>query len=44
MVLMTNGNFGTWMKNKHNFVTCCTDGVKPVVFKVERLPEPELSH
>jgi uncharacterized repeat protein (TIGR04076 family) len=42
MVLMTNGNFGTWMKNEHNFITCCTDGVKPVIFKVERLPEPEL--
>jgi uncharacterized repeat protein (TIGR04076 family) len=39
MVLMTNGNFGTWMKNENNFITCCTDGIKPVVFKVERLAE-----
>lgn len=37
MILMTNGNFGTWMKNKDNFITCCTDGVKPVIFKVERI-------
>ena len=37
---MTNGDFGTWMKNPDNFITCCTDGVKPVVFKIERL-EPE---
>lgn len=37
MILMTNGNFGTWMKNENNFITCCTDGVKPVIFKVERL-------
>ena len=37
MTLMTNGDFGTWMKNKNNFITCCTDGVKPVVFKIERL-------
>ena len=37
MILMTNGNFGTWMKNENNFITCCTDGVKPVVFKMERL-------
>jgi len=37
MILMTNGNFGTWMKNPANFITCCTDGVKPVVFKIERL-------
>ncbi len=34
---MRNGDFGTWMKNPDNFVTCCTDGVKPVVFKIERL-------
>jgi len=38
MILMTNGNFGTWMKDENNFITCCTDGVKPVVFKIERLP------
>jgi uncharacterized repeat protein (TIGR04076 family) len=37
MILMTNGNFGTWMKNPDNFITCCTDGTKPVVFKIERL-------
>ena len=37
MILMTNGNFGTWMKNKHNFITCCTDGIKPVIFKIERM-------
>jgi len=37
---ITNGNFGTWMKNPDNFITCCTDGVKPVVFKIERL-KPE---
>ena len=37
MILMTNGNFGTWMKNENNFITCCTDGTKPVVFKVERV-------
>lgn len=37
MVLMMNGDFGNWMENKNNFITCCTDGIKPVVFKVERL-------
>jgi len=37
MILMTKGTFGTWMKNEHNFITCCTDGIKPVVFKVERI-------
>jgi uncharacterized repeat protein (TIGR04076 family) len=39
MVLMLNGDYGTWMKNPNNFITCCTDGVKPVVFKIERLEE-----
>jgi uncharacterized repeat protein (TIGR04076 family) len=39
MVLMLKGDYGTWMKNPNNFITCCTDGVKPVVFKIERLEE-----
>jgi len=39
LTLMLKGDFGTWMKNKNNFITCCTDGIKPVVFKVERLEE-----
>ena len=37
MVLMTGGGFGTWMKDPNQFVTCCTDGIKPVVFRVERI-------
>ena len=37
MVLMLKGDYGTWMKDKNMFITCCTDGIKPVVFKVERL-------
>jgi len=37
MILMTHGNFGTWMKNENNFITCCTDGIKPVIFKIERI-------
>jgi uncharacterized repeat protein (TIGR04076 family) len=31
--------FPAWMKDPNLFITCCTDGVKPVVFKVERLVE-----
>lgn len=34
---MLKGDFGTWMEDPDTFVTCCTDGIKPVVFKVERL-------
>ncbi len=43
MILMTRGNFGTWMKNENLFITCCTDGVRPVVFKIERITEPAKS-
>lgn len=39
MVLMLRGNYGTWMKNENMFITCCTDGTKPVVFKIERLED-----
>jgi len=39
MVFMLGGNFATWMKDPNTFVTCCTDGTKPVIFKVERLTE-----
>lgn len=39
VVLMLRGSFGPWMKDPNTFVTCCTDGIKPVVFKVERIDE-----
>ena len=39
MCLMTNGDFGPWMKDGNMMVACCTDGIKPVVFKLERLDE-----
>ena len=35
LTLMAGGDFGQWMREKHSFVACCTDGVKPVVFKLE---------
>ena len=37
--LMVGGSFGTWMNDPKVFITCCTDGVKPVIFKVERLAQ-----
>ena len=37
LVLMLRGSFGTWMKDPNTFITCCTDGIKPVVFKIERM-------
>jgi uncharacterized repeat protein (TIGR04076 family) len=35
--LMLKGDFGTWMVDPNTFIACCTDGIKPVVFKIERL-------
>lgn len=36
---MLKGDYGTWMKDPNTFITCCTDGIKPVVFKIERLSD-----
>ncbi len=40
MALMTNGDFSPWMKDGNRFIACCTDGIKPVVFKLERIDDP----
>lgn len=29
--------FDGWMKDDHTMIACCTDGIRPVVFKLERL-------
>jgi len=42
LALMLKGNFGTWMKDENTFIACCTDGIKPVVFKLERLSGEEI--
>ena len=34
-ILMTKGNFSTWMKDGNMFITCCADGIKPVALKIE---------
>jgi uncharacterized repeat protein (TIGR04076 family) len=26
-----------WMKDPNTIIACCTDGIRPVVFKIERL-------
>lgn len=39
-VLTLNGNF-FWVKEKGVGFSCCTDGFRPVVFKLERLRENE---
>ena len=35
--LASNGSFPGWMKNENTIITCCTDGIRPVVFKIERI-------
>ncbi len=37
MILMMKGDFGDWMKHDNTYIACCTDGIKPVVFKIERI-------
>jgi len=34
--LLLGGDF-PWMKEKGTALSCCTDGVRPVVFKLERI-------
>ena len=29
--------FDGWMKDRNTMITCCTDGIRPVIFKVERI-------
>ncbi|MGE5682669.1 MAG: TIGR04076 family protein [Bacillota bacterium] len=44
VTLNRGGNFSTdifegWMKNDRTMITCCTDGIRPVIFHVERIDE-----
>lgn len=36
LAMTLDSNFGRWMKNPDTFISCCTDGIKPVVFKLEK--------
>lgn len=43
-VLMQGGSFGPssswqWMKDDRTMISCCADGVRPVVFKLELMEE-----
>ena len=33
------GNFGMWYENKNIIIACCTDGVRPVIFKIEKIED-----
>ena len=36
--LRLGGNF-RWMKEEGTMLACCTDGVRPVIFKLERIED-----
>lgn len=41
-VLLSGGNFSHdlfegWMKDDKTMIACCTDGIRPVVFRIERI-------
>ena len=35
--LTFKGNFSEWMKEPNIVITCCTDGIRPVFYKIERV-------
>ena len=37
--ICTDADYGRWMKNPKSWVACCTDGVKPVVFRLEAVDD-----
>ena len=44
VALLAGGNFAGdlfngWMKDDKTMIACCTDGIRPVVFKMERLED-----
>jgi len=36
LLVMGGGDFTPWVKGKGTAIACCTDGYRPVVFKIER--------
>ena len=30
-----------WMKEENTMICCCSDGTRPVIFKIERLDEED---
>ncbi len=39
LTLISGGSFRPWMKEDNTFIACCSDGVRPVFFKLERIGE-----
>jgi uncharacterized repeat protein (TIGR04076 family) len=43
VALLTGGSFSNlfpgWMKDGKTIITCCTDGIRPVIFKIETIAD-----
>lgn len=39
IMLIHFGGSYPWIKDKHVAITCCTDGLRPVIFRVERVED-----
>jgi uncharacterized repeat protein (TIGR04076 family) len=37
LAMMSGGDFTPWVNQAGTAIACCTDGFRPVVFKIERL-------
>jgi len=33
----SHGEFEGWMKDAGTMIACCTDGIRPVIFRIERI-------
>jgi uncharacterized repeat protein (TIGR04076 family) len=33
----TDGNFGFWYKEPNSIIACCTDGTRPVIFRINKI-------
>ena len=38
LVYFAGGSFDMWKKDGDTMIACCTDGYRPVYFKLEKLP------
>ena len=39
LTLVHRGDFQPWMKEENNIIACCTDGIRPVIFNLERIDD-----
>ncbi len=39
LTLRSGGDFRPWMRAESNVIACCTDGIRPVVFNIERIED-----